>query len=64
MPLDVPAFLDRLALTPNEPSRLHECRRLLAPVWLLLLCRDEKNEPRNPPGTMKRQADRLWELLR
>lgn len=62
--LDVPAFLGRFALTPAESSRLHECRCLLALVWLLLLCRDEKGERRNPPGTVERQADRLWELLR
>ncbi|MEU0239097.1 aminoglycoside phosphotransferase family protein [Nocardiopsis sp. NPDC006198] len=62
-PLDVSAFLSRFALTPAESERLHECRRLLALVWLLLLCRDEKGERRNPPGTTYRQARRLLDLL-
>lgn len=62
-PLDVAAFLDGFDLTPAESSRLPECRRLLALVWLLLLCRDERGERRNPSGTADRQAERLSELL-
>ncbi|MFD6096052.1 phosphotransferase family protein [Nocardiopsis flavescens] len=63
-PFDVAAFLSRFTLTPAESDRLHECRRLLALVWLLLLCRDDKGERRNPPGTKDRQARRLLGLLR
>ncbi|MFL1427521.1 MULTISPECIES: aminoglycoside phosphotransferase family protein [unclassified Nocardiopsis] len=62
-PLDVSVFLSRFALTPAESDRLQECRRLLALVWLLLLCRDAKGERRNPPGTTDRQARRLLILL-
>lgn len=43
---------------------VEECRRLLALVWLFLLSFDEDREnPRNPPGTAKRQARRLNDLL-
>ncbi|MEU5591989.1 phosphotransferase [Streptomyces sp. NPDC020298] len=62
-PLDVPAFLGHFNLTPAETSRLRECRRLLALVWLFLLSFDDPDHPRNPPGTADRQADRLLELL-
>jgi hypothetical protein len=47
-----------------EWARLLECRRLLALVWLFLLVLDEAGQsPRNPPGTVERQADRLCALL-
>ncbi|MCH6160188.1 phosphotransferase family protein [Streptomyces marispadix] len=63
-PLDVAAFLRGFALTAAEAARLRKCRRLLALVWLFLLCLDETREqPRNPPGTARRQARRLRALL-
>ncbi|WP_223188174.1 phosphotransferase family protein [Streptomyces sp. TRM68416] len=62
-PLDVPAFLGQFDLSPAETARLHECRRLLALVWLFLLARDDPEHPRNPPGTAEKQAGRLLELL-
>ncbi|WP_314172356.1 hypothetical protein [Streptomyces winkii] len=63
-PLDVDAFLDRFVLTAVEAARLRDCRRLLALVWLFLLSFDEERDhPRNPPGTTTRQARRLTALL-
>lgn len=62
-PLDAEDFLARCDLTRAERSRLLECRRLLALVWLLLLCRDVRGDQRNPEGTVDRQAERLSELL-
>lgn len=62
-PLDVVSFLDRFDLTAAERARLGECRRLLALVWLFLLALDDAEHPRNPPGIVERQADRLAELL-
>jgi Phosphotransferase enzyme family len=62
-PLDVPAFLDHFRLTPAETTRLADCRRLLALVWLVLLCGDDPVRPRNPPGSARRQATRLLTRL-
>jgi thiamine kinase-like enzyme len=62
-PLDVPSFLAHFDLTSAEASRLRDCRRLLALVWLFLLSFDDPNNPRNPPGTADRQAERLRKLL-
>ncbi|MCD0486074.1 aminoglycoside phosphotransferase family protein [Streptacidiphilus sp. ASG 303] len=62
-PLDVSSFLAHVDLTAAEASRLRDCRRLLALVWLFLLSFDDPDSPRNPPGTAERQADRLMELL-
>ncbi|MDX6352163.1 MAG: hypothetical protein QOF84_6953 [Streptomyces sp.] len=62
-PLDVSSFLGHFDLTAAESMRLRDCRRLLALVWLFLLAFDDKDNPRNPPGTAERQADRLLDLL-
>ncbi|MCO5997891.1 aminoglycoside phosphotransferase family protein [Actinoallomurus sp. WRP9H-5] len=62
-PLDVEFFLDQCHLTTAESARLDECRRLLALVWLFMLASDDGTNPRNPPGTAERQADRLSRLL-
>jgi Ser/Thr protein kinase RdoA (MazF antagonist) len=61
-PLDVPLFLRHFDLTAAEETRLRECRRLLALVWLFLLAFDHEHL-RNPPGTVERQAERLMGLL-
>lgn len=62
-PLDVETFLGLFDLNDAERARLPECRRLLALVWLFLLSFDDPQHPRNPPGTVERQAARLSELL-
>lgn len=62
-PLDVEAFLELFDLDAVERTRLLECRRLLALVWLFLLSFDDPRHPRNPPGTAERQAARLDRLL-
>ncbi|MFJ4919468.1 phosphotransferase family protein [Streptomyces sp. NPDC088725] len=61
--LNVPLFLSHVPLTPAETTRLLDCRRLLALVWLFLLARDNREPPRNPPTTPARQAARLLRLL-
>ncbi|MEU3528116.1 aminoglycoside phosphotransferase family protein [Streptomyces sp. NPDC038707] len=63
-PLDVETFLHHFDLSRAERARLLACRRLLALVWLFLLSFDDPRQPRNPPGTAERQADRLSRLLR
>lgn len=62
-PLNVDAFLAQFDLNAAELTRLLECRRLLALVWLFLLSFDDPQHPRNPPGTAERQAARLSWLL-
>ncbi|MFE9429011.1 phosphotransferase family protein [Kitasatospora sp. NPDC006697] len=62
-PLDSEAFLNLFDLNSAERTRLLECRRLLALVWLFLLSFDDPQHPRNPPGTAERQAVRLSRLL-
>lgn len=62
-PLDVSSFLGHFDLTDAESTRLRDCRGLLALVWLFLLAFDDPDNPRNPPGTPERQADRLLALL-
>jgi hypothetical protein len=56
-------FLDHFALTAAESTRLAECRRLHALVWLLALCLVGPDDDRNPPDTPLRQARRLRALL-
>ncbi|WP_406094266.1 phosphotransferase family protein [Streptomyces sp. NBC_01013] len=62
-PLDAEAFLGRFDLDASERPLLLETRRLLALVWLFLLSFDHPDHPRNPPGTVERQAARLSRLL-
>jgi Ser/Thr protein kinase RdoA (MazF antagonist) len=61
--LDADAFLDLFGLTTAEQARLREFRRLTALFWLLRLRPGSKASSRNPPGTLRRQADRLLTLL-
>jgi aminoglycoside phosphotransferase (APT) family kinase protein len=58
-----PALLVHFALTAAESARLTECRRLLALFWFLSLLSEDPARPRNPPGTVVRQAERLLSLL-
>ncbi|MGW2024015.1 phosphotransferase family protein [Streptomyces decoyicus] len=62
-PFDVVTFLEQFELTPAETVRLRASRRLLALVWLFLLAGEAMGHPRNPPGTVERQAGRVLELL-
>jgi Ser/Thr protein kinase RdoA (MazF antagonist) len=61
--LDAPAFLAEFELTRAERARLREFRRLAALFWLTLLRPGSAASGRNPPGTARRQAERLLTLL-
>jgi hypothetical protein len=56
-------FLNHFGLTPDELTRLTECRRLHALLWLLALCLVGPDDEGNPPDTPLRQARRLRALL-
>ncbi len=60
---DVPAFLEHFDLRPAEAARLRDSRRLFALCWLKLLRLQDQPHPRNPPGTVEKQAQRLLDLL-
>ncbi|MEW9546801.1 phosphotransferase family protein [Nonomuraea sp. NPDC050783] len=53
----------RFELGPQEERRLRECRRMHALTWLFLLSYDDPRNPRNPPGTFRRQAERVLAVL-
>ena len=53
----------RLELSAAEERRLRGCRRLQALIWLFLLAQDDPDNPRNPPGTFRRQAERVLARL-
>jgi hypothetical protein len=61
--LDGDAFLRAFELSAAERSRLADCRRLAALFWLLSLRPGGSASLRNPPGTLRRQAERLLALL-
>jgi aminoglycoside phosphotransferase (APT) family kinase protein len=61
--LDAGTFLALFDLTTAETARLLQFRRLAALFWLTLLRPGSRASRRNPPGTLKRQADRLLALL-
>jgi len=50
-------------LTEAERTRLTDARRLAALCWLLFLHPGGAASERNPPGTLRRQAERLLTLL-
>ncbi|GAA3718080.1 hypothetical protein GCM10022224_099750 [Nonomuraea antimicrobica] len=50
----------RFELTPPEERRLRDCRKAHALVWLFLLSHEG---PRNPPGTFRRQVERVLARL-
>ncbi len=51
---------DRFELSPPEERRLDECRKAHALVWFFLLSHEG---PRNPPGTFRRQVERVLATL-
>jgi Ser/Thr protein kinase RdoA (MazF antagonist) len=61
--LDSGAFVSSFGLTAAERARLLQFRRLAALFWLLHLRPGGQASRRNPPGTLRRQAERLLTLL-
>ncbi|MGO9502127.1 MAG: hypothetical protein ACLPUO_11225 [Streptosporangiaceae bacterium] len=61
--LDADAFLALFDLTTAETGRLLQFRPLAALFRLTLLRPGSRASRHNPPGTLKRQADRLLALL-
>jgi Ser/Thr protein kinase RdoA (MazF antagonist) len=61
--LDAAALMGLFELTTREQARLLQFRRLAALFWLMLLRPGGPGSRRNPPGTLRRQADRLLALL-
>ena len=61
--LDADDFLALFDLTRAEKTRVQDFRRLAALFWLIMLRPGSSSSIRNPPGTLKRQADRLLGLL-
>lgn len=57
--LNADRFTEMFDLTPAERARLADCRRLAALHWLLLLRPGSPASDRNPPGTLRLQAERL-----
>lgn len=56
-------FISAFDLSVAERTRLADWRRLAALYWLLRLRPGGDAEQRNPPGTLRRQAERLLALL-
>jgi hypothetical protein len=61
--LDGDLFVRGFELSAAERARLADCRRLAALAWLLFLRPGGDASSRNPPGTLRRQAERLLALL-
>lgn len=62
--VDPEALADALALSTDQRARLLTARRLFATFWLLMLLPGNPAHPRNPAGSLDRQAARLTGLLR
>jgi aminoglycoside phosphotransferase (APT) family kinase protein len=56
-------FTEAFDLTPAERARLADCRRLAALHWLLFLRPGSAASERNPPGTLRLQAERMLALF-
>lgn len=56
-------LIQAFGLSAAERSRLADCRRLATLFWLLRLRPGGDASLRNPPGTLRRQAERLLALL-
>lgn len=50
----------RFELSGEEERRLRDCRKLHSLIWLFLLSHES---PRNPPGTFRRQVERVLRTL-
>jgi aminoglycoside phosphotransferase (APT) family kinase protein len=61
--LNADQFAAAFDLTAAERARLADTRRLAALYWLLRLRPGGDVSERNPPGTLRRQAERLLALL-
>jgi Ser/Thr protein kinase RdoA (MazF antagonist) len=61
--LDADRFIRAFGLSAAECTRLAGFRRLAALFWLLLLRPGGAASRRNPPGTLRQQAERLLTLL-
>lgn len=61
--LDADRFVAEFDLSATETARLADFRRLAALHWLLMLRPGGGARRRNPPGTQRRQAERLLGLL-
>lgn len=56
-------LLEQWDFSPAERRRVQMVRRLYSMVWLLLLLPGQGGEKRNPPGTLRKQAERTLQLL-
>jgi aminoglycoside phosphotransferase len=61
--LDADRLIAAFGLSAAEARKLADSRRLAALAWLFLLRPGGRASRRNPPGTLRRQADRLLALL-
>ncbi|WP_082309819.1 aminoglycoside phosphotransferase family protein [Nonomuraea sp. SBT364] len=61
--LDADQLLPHLDLAPGEGERVRDFRRLIALGWFLQLGPHGPATPHNPVGTLKRQAERVLQLL-
>jgi Phosphotransferase enzyme family len=61
--LNAQQFIQAFDLTPAERARLADCRRLAGLHWLLQLRPGAPASERNPPGTLRYQAERLLALF-
>jgi Ser/Thr protein kinase RdoA (MazF antagonist) len=61
--LDAGRFISMLDLSGAELRRAADFRRVAALFWLIYLRPGGPSSSRNPPGTLRRQADRLLTLL-
>ncbi|HET9894783.1 MAG TPA: phosphotransferase [Streptosporangiaceae bacterium] len=61
--LDSGAFAAMFDLTVAERARLVQARRVAAAFWLALLQPGSSASKRNPPGTLRRQAEHVLALI-
>ncbi|MGW3352643.1 aminoglycoside phosphotransferase family protein [Nonomuraea rubra] len=61
--LDAAQLLEHLEMGAGEAERVHDFRRLIALGWFLQLGPSGPAKPHNPVGAVKRQAERILELL-